>query len=399
MTRVLYIKEINGDTSFQHVTLTIVDVSVDIFVNEDGKELGRVSNKGIREQKKEKQAKDTETADLEVNMLFDKAQADANQEIKFTIIAKNNGPSKATEVEVEDILPDGYLFQSAEPTKGKWQSFIWTIGDMEVGAEEKLVMVAKVLGKGDVTHQAKIRSLEYDRYPTNNTIKTGNRVFVVKTIDKNFDSGAPWAGISKKEARETEEFIINNLQNKDVFTPDCIAYRNTVQIASEESTRKDMVKIVEQDDGTGGSFTEKPQNNREYGGVINKNGEVKESKQGEIIDLSKASYASVSIISKDDESIFHSHPSGTLGEDEKKNNSAFSGSSVPGFGGGTETKQYSNAPSNKFIVDGKMMGDIATSENGTIKYVFARRNKVVYIYNNLGVLATLPHKYFINFKK
>lgn len=221
--RVLYIKEINGDTCFQHVTLTIVqDISVDIFVNEDGKEIGKILNRGIRDHKKDDAPK-TEMSDLEINMLFDKGQANANEEIKFTIIAKNNGPNKAAGVEVEDMLPNGYLFKSAEPSKGKWQSFVWTIGDMDVNTQESLVITAMVLGKGDTNHKAEISGIEYDQFPNNNSIRTGNRVFVIKTTEKSFDSKAPSAGISKKEAKETEEFIVNNLQNKDAFSPDCIA--------------------------------------------------------------------------------------------------------------------------------------------------------------------------------
>ncbi|WP_300600712.1 hypothetical protein [Niabella sp.] len=37
--------------------------------------------------------------------------------------------------------------------------------------------------------------------------KNDGKVYVVKTTSRNFDSGAPSAGISKKEARETEKFI------------------------------------------------------------------------------------------------------------------------------------------------------------------------------------------------
>jgi hypothetical protein len=39
-------------------------------------------------------------------------------------------------------------------------------------------------------------------------------------------------------------------------------------------------------------------------------------------------------------------------------------------------------------------GDVINSGNST-NYVFSRGNGTVYIYNNTGVMATVPQKYFV----
>lgn len=398
--RVFYV-EIDG-VEYKDALLKI-DISVDIFVNEDGKEIGRVANKGIREKRKEKDAKDRNTTDLEVDLSFDKGQANENEIIKFTITAKNNGPNKAAGVYVLNTLPEGYTFGSATPSKGTWANDEWTIGDLDVNQQETLIMTATVLNSGDYVNKVQIYSDEYDRHATNDMKKTGNRVFVIKTTTKTFDSGAKGANLSGKDVRETEAFIVANLQRPEMFTSDCIAYRNTVEITPKETTRQAMVEIVQQDDGSGGTVKEKPQNNKEYGGSISPIGGVKESKTGKTNDINERGYAEIQIESFVGDSTFHSHPSG--GAEEKKE-SAFSGTKVPGFGSGEDkSPEYCHAPSNKFTdSEGKIKGDIFSLQNDEdkeiIRYEFARKKpQRVYMYNYLGVLATLPHQYFVNFKK
>ncbi|SDG65050.1 DUF11 domain-containing protein [Epilithonimonas hungarica] len=380
--------------------LLAIDISMDIFVNEDGREIGRVPNKGIRTQKKERKERDITLADLEVDLAFDRGQANENDVITFTITAKNNGPNKAIGAYVTNALPDGYAFISATPSVGTWADEQWTVGDLEVNQTATLVMRATVLNSGNYVNEVQIHSTDtYDRFPTNDMEKTGNRVFVMKTKDKTFDSGAKGANLSGRDVRDTETFITTNLQRPEMFTADCLAYRNTVEITPKESTRQAMVNVVIRDDGSGGTFDVKPDNNKEYGGAINKDGEVYNISEGALIDLSKATYASVSITHNVGDSIFHSHPSGSLGE-EKKNTGTSASTSVPGFGGGEETKQYGHAPSNVFDDGhGHKMGDVFFADN-TIRYVFARKSpQKVYIYNDAGVLATLPHQYFVNFRR
>ena len=397
--RVFYV-EIDG-VEYKDALLNI-DISMDIFVNEDGREIGRVPNKGIRENKKEKETKDRNTTDLEVDLTFDRGQANEKDLITFTIIAKNNGPNNATGVYVLNTLPDGFTFLSATPSKGTWANDEWSIGDLNVNEQQTMIMTATVSNGADYVNKVQIYSDDYDRFPTNYMKKTGNRVFVIKTTNKTFDSGAKGANLSGRDVRDTETFITTNLQNPEMFTADCIAYRNTIEIFPKESTRQEMVRIVGQDDGTGGTAEAKPHNNKEYGGSISPKGVVTESEPGKLNDINKQGYAEIQITSYVGYSTFHSHPSG--GAEEKKE-TAFAGTKVNFGGSEDKPPEYCHAPSNKFTdKDGKIKGDIISLQNDEdkeiIRYEFARKKpQKVYMYNYLGVLATLPHEYFVTFRR
>jgi RHS repeat-associated protein len=196
--------------------------------------------------------------------------------------------------------------------------------------------------------------------------KDDEKVYVVKTSQKSFDSGAPSAGISKKEAKATEDFIAKNSGNTDAFNSNGIAYKNSVEIQGKSETRQAMVDIVNKDDGKGGTAAA---NNREYGGRIKGNGEVVEAPPGPVANPKTDPQAHIDITNFGTQSEFHSHPRGTLTE-------------------GNTTYSFQNAPSNN-------PGDVTNSSNST-NYAFSRGNGTVYIYNNTGVKATIPQKYFVN---
>ena len=377
----------------------LVDIGLDIFINEDGKEIGRVKKQGIKSNEDTIDSK--QVADLSLQIAVDNNTLEIGKVIKLTFVATNNGPESATRVKVEDVLPKGYSFKCFETDKGTWEAPFWDIGDLANGEKATLLIEATV-AEGEYNNSAKIEGYQQDNTPSNDTSSLINRLFLIKTIKTKFDSGAPSAGITNQLQKETEQFIITNNDKTEIFTSDCIAYKNSVEIALKESTRKEMVKIIQQDDGTGGSYTNKPQNNREYGGSISKNGVVKESPKGEVNDGTKNN-ASISIEYKNGQSIFHSHPSGTVDEEEKNNTN--SGTSVQGIGTVKTSRHIDHAPSNDFLDGSIRKGDIYVAKNDgvdseTIKYVFARKKpQMVYIYNSKGILATLPQEYFITFKK
>jgi RHS repeat-associated protein len=222
---------------------------------------------------------------------------------------------------------------------------------------------------------------ENGEYLGNDGINDG-KVYVVKTTKSSFDSGAPSAGISNKDRKATEKFITENSGNTSAFQSNSIAYDNSVEIAGSTETRQAMVDIVNQDNGKGGTSDA---NNREYGGRIKKDGTVVESPMGPVRDAATDPNASITITSYGNQSTFHSHPSGSKTESSTSNN--MSGSSSATIGGTTTTSGYKNAPSFKG-------GDVQNSGTA-INYVFSRSNGTVYIYNNTGVKATIPQKYFV----
>jgi hypothetical protein len=146
--------------------------------------------------------------------------------------------------------------------------------------------------------------------------------------------------------------------------------KNLVELESVSNMSK-MLDIVSKDDGTVGG---KPENNREYGGSISKNGTVKEAKPGDITSLSTAGKASTIIpTNQDTKSIFHSHPSDVLTTKLPNNR--------------LNIKSYEQAPS---------MTDINGTRGRNVNYVFGMRANTIFIYNKTGVTATVP---FSTFKK
>lgn len=189
------------------------------------------------------------------------------------------------------------------------------------------------------------------------------KVFVLKTTQRKFEGGAPGAGLSRRELRETIKFIKKNSGNSEAFTKDCIAYTNSIEIEGDAQIRQEMVDIVMADNGKGGTD---PAQNREYGGTI-QNGKVVAAPPGEVADPTKDNEASIRLpggfVS------FHSHPSGT-----KK---------VPN-GTQNKTRIFVQPPSE---LDAKTAGELT-------HYVFGRGDGNVYVYTSEGVQAVIPMRHF-----
>ena len=222
---------------------------------------------------------------------------------------------------------------------------------------------------------------EKGKYIGNDGIDDG-KVYVVKTTEKSFDSGVSSAGISKSDAKSTENFIAKNSGNTEAFQNNSIAYDNSVEIVGNQSVRQEMVDIVNKDNGRGGTSDA---NNREYGGVL-RDGKIVESPMGPVGNPKTDLTASVTHpdVRKGDVT-FHSHPSGQIVE---RSGSGAGTGSVTTMGGSTTTYQWGRAPS-AYDVN-------RASGNG---YVFSRGNGTVYIYNKSGVIATIPQNRFVTPKK
>jgi hypothetical protein len=199
-----------------------------------------------------------------------------------------------------------------------------------------------------------------------------DRTFIVKTTKTTGDiySDAEIANgtagnsnpISRSDAKSTEAELKNGSFEGDHMN-------NLVEI-DNVSTLKEMNSITLQDNGKGGTSDA---NNREYGGTLSKSNVVAESPAGAVASPKKDSEASIThTFTSDTKTTFHSHPSGSVSE----------GPPTGTIGGSTTTWSFQQGPSSY---------DIKNS-GSQIKYEFARGDKVVYIYNNTGVKATMPTK-------
>ena len=206
-----------------------------------------------------------------------------------------------------------------------------------------------------------------------------NRVLVMKTTNKKYidKETVPGAGLDKKTAKEAIKFIKDNSDNAEKFENSSV-YDCFIEVESSPETRQQMVDVVSQDDGQGGSSES---NNREYGGYI-ENGTVISVKPGPKADPAKGESASIIIDGKQC-STFHSHPSGTGTATANYHPNTL------GRGEGHAINRPTQFPSSI---------DLGVAGNNT-HYVFGRGDKKVYIYTKDGVQAEMKLKEFINLSK
>ena len=112
----------------------------------------------------------TKEADLAITKTVNNTSPTVGQNVAFTITAKNNGPNDATLVLVNDLLPAGLSFVSANATQGSYNSItgVWTIGNLSVNGTAILTIVATVTSAGQINNIANITGNETDPNLNNN---------------------------------------------------------------------------------------------------------------------------------------------------------------------------------------------------------------------------------------
>ncbi len=135
-------------------------------------------------------------SDLKVIKLVNQSTVDYLQFVKWTVIAINNGPNKATGVYVEDILPEGLKLINYTATKGFYDNGIWAFCCIEPGENQTLELICEVTKTGDLTNVVTIKGNEYDPDLSNNV--NNKSVSVPKSSDlsvtKTVDNSCPYYG-------------------------------------------------------------------------------------------------------------------------------------------------------------------------------------------------------------
>jgi uncharacterized repeat protein (TIGR01451 family) len=93
-----------------------------------------------------------------------------DSDVIFTLVATNHGPGPATGVSVNDILPSGYTFVSADPAAA-YQSGtgVWTIGSLAKDGSTTLTITATVKSSGNYLNVASISGDQPDPNPDNDS--------------------------------------------------------------------------------------------------------------------------------------------------------------------------------------------------------------------------------------
>lgn len=111
-------------------------------------------------------------ADVAITKEVDNPNPLVCSEVQFTLQASNLGPDLATGVVVNDLLPSGYTFVNATPSKGVYDSNTgaWTIGTLNAITETATLNIAAILNDtGNHLNVATISAVQEDINLTNNT--------------------------------------------------------------------------------------------------------------------------------------------------------------------------------------------------------------------------------------
>ncbi|WP_407379544.1 hypothetical protein, partial [Methanobrevibacter sp.] len=116
------------------------------------------------------------SADLEIVKLVNNQNPNYADEMKWVIIVNNNGPDKASNVKVNEVLSEAFELISATPNKGHYINDIWFIGDLDAGERVTLEILTKVIKTGNFTNVVNVTGDEYDYDSSNND---ANKSFAV----------------------------------------------------------------------------------------------------------------------------------------------------------------------------------------------------------------------------
>ena len=97
-------------------------------------------------------------SDLSLTKIVNDSTPVSGQNITFTLTLTNGGPTNATGVVVEDLLPAGLTFVSSTPSQGTYVSGtgLWTVGAVNSGANATLDIVATVATSGAKINTAEV---------------------------------------------------------------------------------------------------------------------------------------------------------------------------------------------------------------------------------------------------
>jgi uncharacterized repeat protein (TIGR01451 family) len=100
----------------------------------------------------------TPTADLRLTKTVDVPVPTVGATITYTVTVTNAGPSNATNVAVQDLLPAGVTFSSVTPSQGTYNNVSgrWTVGTIANGSSATLRMAVVVNTSSVVTNTAEV---------------------------------------------------------------------------------------------------------------------------------------------------------------------------------------------------------------------------------------------------
>ena len=118
--------------------------------------------------------------DLAINISSSRVNIDFNKTVKYTVKVDNYGPNNATGTIVNAVIPEGLIYVSSSPSVGTYdvETGVWTIGDLNIGDNQTLIINAITNRTGIIDFPVNISSDEEDSNEKNNFNNKSIRVLM-----------------------------------------------------------------------------------------------------------------------------------------------------------------------------------------------------------------------------
>ncbi len=186
--------------------------------------------------------------DIQITKIVNNNKPNVGNTVTFTITAKNNGPDNATNIQIIDIMPNGFDNCSYTASDGtSYSNGIWTISNLANGTTATLTLSGTVnstiAGITTTNTVNKIHEDQYDSNPNNDHASASIYVpvadiHIAKTVDKNNpqvgDKVAFTVTVINDGPNNATNISISDLMpagfNNVVITPSIGTYDNTTGI-------------------------------------------------------------------------------------------------------------------------------------------------------------------------
>lgn len=167
--------------------------------------------------------------DLSIEKLVNNTNPNYLDLIKWTLVISNAGPDNATDVVIDEIIPNGLTLINYTASKGIYDNGMWAMCCLNKSEVQTLELVCRVDKTGYFNNVVSISSREYDYNPANNRAEKSIDVAsacdleIVKTVnDETADFGDTivWMIMVRNNGPDdaTNVVVSDELSSKFVFT-------------------------------------------------------------------------------------------------------------------------------------------------------------------------------------
>jgi len=175
-----------------------------------------------------------ETAHLDINVTKEVNATTVNpgEQLTYTITVGNEGPANATELVIDDSVPEGTTFVSANPSNGTYDEVLglWNIGELNASDTATLSLVVEVYDIYDVNNTASVSQVyQTDTDPSNDSASAHTQMNVADLSLTKMVNGEQNATINLGDEATYEI----NVTNHGISTATGVVLSDLLDVAQE----------------------------------------------------------------------------------------------------------------------------------------------------------------------